>query len=728
MKTKRSLDVAFLLCFAVAYFLICLCLNAVGLHREMANKGESDWLLTASMRVPSNSGVRYSRSAWPSDKIAFVEERLRGIGRLSPLMVRQVNVRTIERLWQATFLEIDPTVANRIGGFPHGRCSEGTAYVSGRGASAIADGSQVRIADESFTTASARLPWVGLFEPGTSGLIVVRCRSLALDRASWLLASGSEDRLKVALEELTRSPELSGAELFTTRLTASSLSERLASRADEEYGWIYALLTFVAGGSIFIAVGWGAIVGVQSLSSTRTRSLLGAQAWDLFRLDLARASRIQLCAAAAAVLAFLLTVNIAGIAFAPDAWVPMTSAFLVLVAAQIGFATMSLQRNSRRAMVGSARSTEGLAFSGSMRPYFMMWALGLAVSGAGFALSLQMASHVRSLQSADPGYDPENLWVVAARMEGDLSPEEVLGRYATIEQQTREVSSFQGVAIACLPPWRFDGFSMLDIDDGSTGLSVSVSRDFFRTIGVRKYTGELLNPSVSTGSIALQASSSEEAASYGSLFSVIGHSEGVLVGTRSLAKRTIVYLPLGSQRCDGFDLIVKAPASDLKLLSRLVRSLRASFQDTAFDEPVQVQQLFADARAPMLRIANLLLVACGVALILQVALSMALIVTMFAAQRREVAIRIAMGLTLPSLAIYLTGRLGVWAVPAVLLGSVIAHSGSGLFNAIIVDWEGILVSWSVGIPLVLAIANGAALVMRFLIAARDMDCMRELKV
>ncbi len=329
-------------------------------------------------------------------------------------------------------------------------------------------------------------------------------------------------------------------------------------------------------------------------------------------------------------------------------------------------------------------------------PYQAAWGLGLCVACLVAVLAVAVGSHASRLRGASMGYDPSELMAVPLR----FPPQEEAGdsHYPMLQIMRTELASLLGMArveAVDMPPWRFEGFAFLDVDDGSTGLVMKASAGFLPLIGVARMTGRgFLEAEERSARVAVIQEPNADAQSFWKTkFDVVGELRGLKLGTHAPHERAVTVLPIGGNSPFGgsswtdIDLVFKTAWDiDRHKVSEAVAKFRRMFPEVAVGEPIAIDDIYALAQRPVHRLARLLMAASVVGAFLILTITATVAATSLQAQRRELAIRSALGASSSVLLRTLVGNISPWMLLAGLAATGAALASEHLVGAYVVDW------------------------------------------
>lgn len=721
-RRTRALDFAFLLASGVALLLALFAIEGWNAFNRLAPEIEGTYLMSAQMRVPGRDGDRFQRVGWTPSRLADLRERLGAGVRLSAISLDKTLLDVGDGTRRAiSVLGLAPSIVGLFAAATAVQCDDYTLYVDPSTKTSLGGG-PFHLDRRQVQLQSASLGWASFFAAGESDVLAVACApdfEVRKESDTWVVAAG-DATLRSRLQAVAGSEE-AGDELFAVRLRYEPISTAMSRAGRAQVGWAVPALFGLSAICALLNMAWSGLVGLRESRNDRIRWQLGGTPMHLLRLHLRRSAMQVLAGAALGLFLFVAGVATGFIQTPEDpAW---TAARYAGVCLAVLLLSASVRSHFLLASVkaGAIASTSGTS-TVSLWPYLGAWALGLCVACLVAVLTVAVGSHASRLSETSVGYDPDGLMTVPLRF--PPKAENGDGHYPILQRMRTELASLLGMArveAADMPPWRFEGFAFLDVDDGSTGLLMKVSAGFLPLIGVAQMTGRgfLEAEERSAQAAVIQEPNADAQSFWKTKFDVIGELRGLKLGTQAPHERAVAVLPIGgnslfgSQPWTNVDLVFKSAWDiDRRKVSEAVAKLRRMFPEVAVGEPIAVDEIYALAQRPVHRLTRLLMAASIVGGFLILTITATAAATLLQAQRRELAIRSALGATSPLLVRTLVRNITPWMMLAGVAAIVTALASERLIGAYVVGWtplETVRVVGLITVILSLALSGIAAL-------------------
>ncbi len=680
-------DAAFWLASVTAFLLALLSLGTFDALLRFESGATNVFLVSQAMRVPGPEGDRLHRIGWTPSRIAELAERLGAPTRLSPISIRAGVLEGSDRTLAVSVVTISRAVAAALSDRTPLVCDGATLHASPRTLETFGSNT-VRLGGQSYIAIPARLEWLQAFARSTHDAMVLRCLASDVpsrEGAGWLVATG-DGTLSARLQHARQSSARDSQSAFATELRFEPLADALRQSAARELGWIPPVLAALVVMGLMLNLAWAGLASFNERAEDRIRWLLGGPP-----LRIALGAGIKTCipVAASGVLAAVLCAALVagGAVQPPDAPVLTLGGYAVLVAGT-ALASAALRAGaSWWALRAPGGTSGGARITTPIWPYLLAWAVGLYLAMLVSALAASVIWFTQRLDRIDPGFQADGLYAVSVRRAGAAD-----GTADDIVQRARaglaDAFGVTAVEAACVPPWRFSGFSFLDEDDGSTGLVMPVTAGFLQLIGARMAHGSPFPPGSDRDShlALIQVQRSEEREQWRRVYSVLGETQGLRVGAYAPSLRSILFRPMAALDCEDVELVFRHPGWSLPERIRGMAELRQRMPALAWSDPTSVLQVYRQARSGVRQLSRLLVAVSAVGLMLMFALSGTLVVALAAAQRRETAVRMALGASYGRIASGVMLRSLAWCVPAVLAAAASLFAAHGLMKAFLLDW------------------------------------------
>jgi len=704
-------QLAFLLASGCALLLSLLALAVWQRAQYLANAPNDVLLLRLERRVPSGESTAFSRSSFLEGDIAELRSALTG-SLLSPVRIQSnVLARDGQRL-AVTVVEIEPVLARRLSPGVALDCTDRVLYgLTGGARHAGSDGGPW-YSDRAWELRPADLPWLPFFATDIESLPLLYCGPGSSVEADWLLAAGGSD-LRPQLDALSKHTEYLGAALFSRRLGFQALGTALQDSVRHRLGWVLPALATIVLVTLAIPLAAALLLGLRHRGEQRLRLALGASPGQLSRRAAGDALGRVLWPAVLAAVAYCAAVQIGW--FRPaDAAVLLVRDYLGLVAL-VGLGCVWLRQHLLAgSLKGSAGSMLTTQFTARIWPYLAVWAGGFLLAAFALCMALALGVHVRRQQQIDVGFERSGLWVIPVRLpQKPDAAAPVQADFARARNALQLARPGLQIAAACDPPWRFEGFAFLDHDDGSTALGMPITDGFLPMLGVIEDGRDLRPDEALSNRAALSLGFLPgEIAVFERLHDFVGRVGALRLGVFDPRPRKVLFQPFAPALCQQFDLLLRGERLSAAELARLRNLVPGVYPDAAIGEPQAVTQIYRQALAPVDRLYALFAGAGLSGMLLCYALSAVVWAALFAALRREWAIRAALGASPWRLLRHTLWRVLAWALPSVVLLVLIGSAAQRGLGAWILGWQPLSVPAMLALTLLLLLPGviGLALV------------------
>jgi hypothetical protein len=688
-STARLTDAAFWAASATAFLLALLSIAAFDSLRQLRPAANEAFLVTQFMRIPGAEGERFHRIGWTPLRVAELGEQLGASARLAPVSLQRSVLAWSEGRLAVSTLSIPRSVAVAMARQEALVCDGTTLHLGPRLFSQVGPG-PLRLGGRQAVAVSAQLGWLqGLVGQVPDALVLVCSPSdeLQAGSATWLVATGDGSLLS-RLQQARAGAAGGASESFATQLRIEHLSEAVRRSADRELGWVQPVLAALIGMGLLLNLAWAGLGALTDRPGDRVRWLVGGSPW---RIALRAGARTATAVASAGLLAAVLfeTLVAAGFVQSPVDRIGALGMFLALVGIAAGASAALRAVSSLAGLRGANPSASGSRITSSTWPYLIAWATGLGLAMLVSSLAVSLLWFAQRLDRIDPGFQAAGLHAVSIR---PVDPEpDAVASYRQLQPARAglaEALDLPKIEAACVPPWRLAGHAFLDDDDGSTGLVMPVTAGFLELIGARLARGAHFPEGSERDAqrVLIQTGGDSEREPWHRVHTVLGETEGLLVGTYAPEPRSILFRPIGDLACDDIDLVYRSPRLSTSETRRRMDELHQRMPQFAWSEPQAVDALYRDARSGVRRLSGLMLGVSAVGLMLMLVLSATLAAALEAVQRRETAVRMALGASSVRMARRAVLRSLLWCTPAAVAALLSLAAVNGLMRAYVLGW------------------------------------------
>lgn len=686
----RRIDAAF--AFA-AFFAVLLCVALLRLSHtiDLARAAEGDTLLLFNeLRVPSGDGVAYVRGGWRGNDLTAVAARLGPDLRVGGIALNTVVVDAADRRLAVSLATLSAETLAQV--LPAAVCRESAMLVDRTDAHRFGSLPSVEISGWQRPLVEADLLALRLLLPSLNKPLVVVCASPP-ESDPMALAVASGPSVAARVEAIATDQTLFKDGLFGSRLGHTPLGAAITQSIARSFSWVapVAALSIVACVLLFAA--WGSIRGLKERDELQVRRILGATTMRLAGLLLARivipAGGVLLSALAVGA---SLDVSPLGAASALELPTPSLALTCALCLAAVWFARCMLaavwQRGPLNASAASAASTVRLW------PYLLAWSACLAVIVASLGVALSIERHLRHVESLKLGYEPRGLHVVGITVGKDVQGDADLGDLQmAVLSAARATASAHPTTLICNPPWDYDDTRALGDSMGPGGANVLIGAgpDVLDVLKLARRQGRDF-ALADMGGVRRSINQYTAGAAPGVFerkFIAVGEIGDLHLGSLLPALRTLSIVPISTIGCNEFSVLVRLRDADARVSRELADGLRQRFPRLAVQDAVEAYDDILRDRAPLYRLLHVAGLGGIVGIVLLVALGGAFVAAYFSAQRRELAIRQALGESPLQASIAVIKRLSRWSlasIAAALLGYLFAISA---FRSLVVDFHGV---------------------------------------
>ncbi|MGD9582400.1 MAG: hypothetical protein AB7V26_01840 [Lysobacterales bacterium] len=685
-RRGQGVQLAFLLASGCALLLSLLALAVWQRAQHLAMARDDVLLLRLDRRVPSGESSAFSRGSFLEADIAALRAALNG-SLLSPVRVQSRVLARAEQRLAVTLVEIEPALARQLSPGVALDCSDHVLYGLPDRPRHTGNDAGRWYGDRAWELRPADLPWLQFFVADIESQPLLYCGPGHAGEADWLLVAGG-GALRPRLDALSKQTEYLGAELFSRRLGYQALGAALRDRLRQRLGWVLPALATIVLVALALPLAAALLRGLRHRGEQRLRLALGASPGQLARRAAVDALGRVLLPALLAAIAYLIAMW-SGWVGPPDSAAGLIGDYLGLVAVvALGAVGLRLRllSSSLAASPGSMLSSQ---FSGRIWPYLAVWAGGFLLASFAMCMAVALGAHLRRQQQIDVGFQRSGLWVIPVRLarQPDVAAP-VQSDFARARNALQLAWPGLPVAAACDPPWRFEGFTFLDHDDGSTALGMPISDGFLPMLGVLE-NGRDLRPDEALSSRAALSLGllPSEIAVFERLHDFVGRVGALRLGVFDPRPRKVLFQPFAPARCQQFDLVLRDEHLSAAGLARLRNLVSGVYPDAAIGEPRAVVELYRQALAPLDRLYALFAGAGLSGVLLCYALSAVVWAALLAALRRDWAIRAALGASPWRLLWHTLRRVLAWALPSTILLVLLAGAVQRGLGAWILGWQ-----------------------------------------
>lgn len=700
---RRLAELGFHVCFIVSLSLVLLCQAVVeGWHSDRAQPANV-FLLSRQHWIPHGDTMAAMRVGFPLDEVEHLRRR---IAEYAEAGIVGMEPTTGEIDGQR--IAIDRVVTDAVGAHllfgDTVSCEPGLLRADPGLASRY--GKRPRLSIDGRPT---QLTYVDLrvlrhLLPVRPAMVVVECRASPPASVRALLVPWKSD-MAPKLQALAADRSWYRRELFAAELIVDQLSAVQEAAFNSKLGWATGLRNATAVMTVLLFAAWGLLIGLRGGREHVQRRVLGA---SLPMLASRLAYRVLFAVVFGLSLAYLAGAALgkwAGASATPTATtlLALWPLWLALaLAAWVPAAAMSLQSLDRRLYT----SVTGDRCSAPLAPYLALWTFGLSLALLFATLGGAACWGLWRDLSLQLGYQPRGLVSVSFRLEPEASTASAgAGRWPLQRQilQAAQELGYSKSTLLCPAPWEFSSHADILGDDHHVGLLLGAGPNFLATLQVLNVSGRDFTTADMTQSgsrieqgddLTLQQMSAMGGER-------IARIHGLLLGAASPQLRHFSASPISQIECDDFSLLLRGGAPHDQALAQLTESLRKRFPSLAVSPAQEVNESIWRARLPAIQLATLLGLTALLAAALQLVFASALAVAFFESNRRELAIRLALGLSPAAATRALLSRLARWSAPAIaltsltvgLLDSHLVHLGLLVSHPTLVESAGWSLFW-----------------------------------
>lgn len=684
----RFQQLGFFAASSFAFLLAALAFSASELLDRMSPALDQELLVGLEMRVPGSDTGSFSRTG------VSRQRRDELLGRLPEVVASSVSVQATslsapDLSLAVTVVELEPAMANRLSPGQSLACGDELVYTDQRTVARFTARSGARLDGRLVQLVPVDLPWMAFFASYPGEPLVLRCRAFDRQAAQWLLVSGAAN-VAAQLRAIAALPEFSGEQLFSQRLTIQPLRHALRSAALKRIGWVKPALATITIICLLIAASWAILGGLRARRGDTVRRALGASPHRMVRRAFVLTGGAVIAAAALGLLLHVTLIHI-GVFGSGAASGPVPAGYPVLAASAALLACILRSVISLGAFrEGGGVGQVGSNFSARLWPFLAVWAFGFFIGSFALVMTLALSTHSARQAELQLGFQAEGLFAIPVRFATPPnSAEQFLADVNRARAAISRVLPQARTAAACTPPWRFEGFGFLENDDGSTGLMMPVSDGFLGLVGADLRGGrDLVEGDMSSTQIAIaQTGSADELRLWKARHSVVGQVASLRVGTLDPKLRSVLFQPLAQHTCQDFDLAFRLPSVKASQLLQASQAVQLDLAGVAVGLAHPVQDVYRNAHGPVNRLRDLFAAAALVGFGLTLLLTAVVWSALLAAQRREIAIRAALGAAPARLVRHMLQTVLRWAAPVVLAVLLTNIAVQQILSAYIVNWQ-----------------------------------------
>lgn len=695
--TRRLLaDLGFFVAIIATFTLVLVGLAALRFIDEETRSDGNPFVLTRYQWVPQDEGMARKRTGFALADAEQLRERI-GVAVRTGWLWRDETIAEIDGEARAVdVIALSPMAFALLLPASRAVCDPGRLWLDARDADTLGDQPSLLLKGERLPISAAELSSIRSLLGPQEHLLAVRCSDSRPTAVQALIADGeaiSDAGLKLVADD----PSLFRKALFQHDLVYARLNSAVGDALRAQFGWAKGVLL----GSMLLALllfsAWGVLLGLTSRVALIQRRTLGARISTLGRQLVWSTLRSMIAALLLALLVFMLLRD----ALPHFSGLPLPDIPGVLLLLAVSLAASLLPQWALALRTIDARllhAAAGARRTVNLRPYLLLWSGGLGLALVFAVVASGVVRNLWSLAEADLGYQPKGLVSLPVRLPTAVDRE--TNSAAMLERLLVTTREHVGgaVSLICPPPWEFTSHPGVLGSDATIGLGIGGGPGILTVLGVRSIRGRDLAPG-DIGNSRIVITQGSDAERVASLMRAerVASIDGIKLGALAPHARMLLISPFSPASCSDFQLLIRDPSLDTRSQMAMTAALRAQFPTLAFGEPDKVSNKIAEARSPLTRLALLLAFAAALATALQVVFTAALSMAYFDANQRDLAVRMAFGLSGARAARAFVLRSLRWALPALVVAVFVVHALQSVIVALLPGYASLRYDQVVGL-------------------------------
>ena len=675
-------DGGFLAAIVATFVLSLLGFGGAKLIEDSARTERNPLVLSQHQWIPQGDSMTRVRVGLPYARALAIASRL-GVGDQAGMLWRTSEIVDFDgQRMAADMLNFSPEAFASVFAPHHARCEEGMLWFDKAQAPVFGQRLSVDIEGVANRLAFLDLGVVRSLVSASGPMLAVRCSQATQGSIQAMLISSTQIN-KAALATLAQDESFFRAELFGHELAYSRLDSEIGNSLRAEFGWAAsaAKLSLLLSALLFAAR--GVLRGLGSRSEFIQRRMHGASLGSLALRTTAQTTAWAGIALALA-LAGYWALRRSSDVFAQTPWPSSSDIIMVLLIAVISgvFAQwLVAQRGVDTRLlegVSGARRTVGL------KPFLLLWSFGLTLALVFTVISVGALRNALALTKVDVGYEPRGLIALPVRVAGDVETD-ALAQTQTQMLSWASANFASRASLICPGIWEFSGHQAVLGNDSTIGVLIGAGPSVLSVLGVKQFEGHdftSADAQQQSDAAIVQGSSDYIRMLSAMRMRAAAVTSDLMVGMSTPHVRPLTILPIAKQSCRDFSLILRDSRLTATAVRELENELRKQFPSAAIGHAVEIDHAIQIARRPANRVAILLATSAVISVALQLVFTAALLLAYFESNQRELAIRMALGLTASGAAHEFSMRALRWTIPALVLAFVALYG----LQAVLSSW------------------------------------------